>query len=102
MEGAEFFGEVLKYLGGAGVATGIMYLWIKSLLKENDVLKADLKDSQEARVVELKNVLPLLTEASKGLQEFVFDNKERDTTFIKTIIDHINTTAKELGSKCKP
>jgi hypothetical protein len=100
MEGGELIGELVKVLGGAGVGVAIMYLWIKHLLKENGELKVLLKDSQDARVEELKNILPLLTSASEGLQVVISDNNQRDTTLVKNIISHIELAVKNLGNKC--
>ena len=101
MGSGELFGELIKVFGGAGVSAGIMYLWIKHLIKENSSLKKELKESQDCRVEELKNVLPLLTSASEGLQEVISDNKDRDNTLITTIISHIDSTVKNLLTKCK-
>lgn len=100
MESAELIGEFVKVIGGAGVGVGIMYLWIKNLLKENQELKNDLKDSQNSRVEELKNVLPLLTSASEGLQEVISNNKDRDNALIESIAEHIDNTVKKIGVKC--
>jgi len=100
MDGADLIGEFVKVIGGAGVGVGIMYLWIKNLLKENQELKADLKDSQSSRVEELKNVLPLLTSASEGLQEVISNNKDRDNTLIESIAELIDNTVKKIGVKC--
>jgi hypothetical protein len=100
MEGGQLIGELVKVLGGAGVGVAIMYLWIKHLLKENSELKNLLKDSQDARVEELKNVLPLLTSASEGLQSVISDNDSRDNTLVENIKQHIDNTVKNLGNKC--
>lgn len=101
MEGGELIGELVKILGGAGIGGGIMYLWIKNLLIENKTLKEDLKESQDSRVEELKNILPLLTAASTGLQEVISDNKDRDITLIKTILKGFNEAVQKIINNTK-
>jgi len=97
----EVFSELIQVLGGAGVGVAIMYLWIKQLRADNESLNKQLKESQDKRVEELKNVLPLLTSASEGLQGVISDNKGRDNTLIEAIVNHIDNTVKNLGGKCK-
>lgn len=101
MEGSELFGELIKVFGGAGVSAGIMYLWIKHLISENIALKSDLKDSQNSRVQELKNFLPILTSASEGLQQVLADNKDRDIKLISGIALEIKKVLKDINIKCK-
>ena len=46
-------------------------------------------------------MLPLLTDASKGLQDVIKSNDEKNQEVIEIIIKHIDDKIIELSNKCK-
>jgi hypothetical protein len=45
-------------------------------------------------------MLPLLNDASKGLQDVIKSNEENNKEVIEKIITHINDKISELSNKC--
>lgn len=93
--------SLVQIFGGAGATFYVMWLWLKSVQLEKKLLQEKLDEEQEARIVELREMLPLLTDASKGLQDVIKGSSERNTEVVETIKTHIDETVKEISEKCK-
>jgi hypothetical protein len=48
----------------------------------------------------LKEMLPLLNDASKGLQDVIKTNDNKNQEVIETIIKHIDDRIEMISSKC--
>jgi len=83
--------SLLQIFGGAGATFYVMWLWLKEIKLEKKGIIEQLKEEQDARIQELREMLPLLTEASKGLQEVIKSNIDGNTEVIEKIKQHIDT-----------
>ena len=95
------FESLVQIFGGAGATFYVMWLWLKSIQTEKKELLQKLNEEQEARISELKGILPLLTEASKGLQSVIKANLEGNTEVVVQIKSHIDEKVSQITEKCK-
>ena len=93
--------SLVQIFGAAGATFFVMWQWLKSVLEEKKDLIQEVKKEQEARVKELKEVLPLLTEASKGLQDVLSANNDQNLEMVELIKIHMDSKVKEITEKCK-
>lgn len=93
--------SLVQIFGSAGVTFYVMWLWLQSVQKLLVVAQDSLKLEQEARVKELKEMLPLLAETSRGLQEVIQSTSENNVEIIKEITEHIDKKIVEVSLKCK-
>jgi gas vesicle protein len=92
--------SLVQIFGSAGVTFYVMWLWLKSVQDEKKDVIDKLESEQENRIKELREMLPLLNDASKGLQDVIKNNEENNKEVIDTIINHINNKISELSNKC--
>jgi len=92
---------LIQTLGPAGLAFFIMWLWLKSVEKDKDKAQAALEASNNARLTELKEMLPLLSDTSKGLQEVLKLTTENTNIMVEDIVEHIDKKISELEIICK-
>ena len=92
---------LIQIFGAAGTTFYVMWLWLQSEKKEKQIVLEKLNQEQEARIKELKEILPLLTETSKGLQEVIKSNTEKHVEVVETIKTHIDTKTNEIIEGCK-
>jgi hypothetical protein len=92
--------SLIQIFGGAGATFYVMWLWLQSVQAEKKEIINKLEVEQEHRIKELREMLPLLTDASKGLQDVIKSNEEKNQEVIKTIIKHIDEKIIELSQKC--
>lgn len=92
--------SLVQIFGSAGVTFYVMWLWLQSVQTEKKDVISKLEIEQENRVRELREMLPLLNDASKGLQEVMKANDENNQEVIDTIIKHIDMKINELSNKC--
>jgi len=92
---------LLQIFGGAGATFYVMWQWLKSVQQEKRDLQAKLEIVEEKRIVELKEMLPLLTDASNGLQQVIKSNLESNTEVVIEIKSHIDEKVIEISDKCK-
>ena len=92
--------SLVQIFGSAGVTFYVMWLWLQSIQNEKKGVINKLEIEQENRIKELKEMLPLLNDASKGLQDVIKTNEENNKEVIETIINHINDKIAELSNKC--
>lgn len=93
--------SLVQIFGGAGATFYVMWLWLKSVQAEKRDLQTKLEEEQEARIVELREMLPLLADASKGLQTVIKSNNESNSEVVVSIKAHIDEMTKEITEKCK-
>jgi len=93
--------SLVQIFGGAGATFYVMWLWLKSVQTEKKDLQVKLDNVEEKRIVELREMLPLLTDASKGLQDVIKANLESNTEVVKEIKSHIDEKVTEISEKCK-
>ena len=82
--------SLVQIFGSAGVTFYVMWLWLQSVQAEKRAIVKKLEMEQENRIKELKEMLPLLDDASKGLQEVMKNNDEKNREVIEKIIKHID------------
>jgi len=92
---------MVQIFGGAGVTFYVMWLWLKSVQQEKKDLQTKLESVEEKRIIELKEMLPLLTDASNGLQQVIKSNLESNTGMVVEIKSHIDERVVEISEKCK-
>lgn len=92
--------SLVQIFGSAGVTFYVMWLWLQSIQNEKKGVINKLELEQENRIKELKEMLPLLNDASKGLQDVIKSNEENNKEVIETIINHINEKIIEVSNKC--
>ena len=92
--------SLVEIFGSAGVTFYVMWLWLQSVQAEKKDVINKLEVEQENRVRELREMLPILNDASKGLQEVMKANDENNQEVIDTIIKHIDMKINELSNKC--
>lgn len=93
--------SLVQIFGGAGATFYVMWLWLKSVQTDKKELVERLEEEQQARVDELREMLPLLTDASKGLQSVIKSNSEVNNQMIDTIKSHIDDKVIEITEKCR-
>jgi len=93
--------SLVQIFGGAGATFYIMWLWLKSVQEEKKILQVKLDNVEEKRIIELREMLPLLTDASKGLQDVISINLESNTEVVKEIKSHIDGKVTEISEICK-
>jgi len=93
--------SLVQIFGGAGATFYVMWLWLKSIQTEKKELQTKLNVEQEARIRELREMLPLLSDASKGLQLVIKANLDGDSEAVTTIKSHIDKKVSEITQKCK-
>ena len=93
--------SLVQIFGGAGGTFCVMWLWLKSVRAEKKLLQEKLSEEQEARITELREMLPLLTDASKGLQDVIRNNNESNIEVVELIKTHIDEHVKVISEKCK-
>jgi nicotinamide riboside transporter PnuC len=91
--------SLVQIFGSAGVTFYVMWLWLKSIQEEKQSIINKLEVEQENRIKELREMLPLLTEASKGLQDVIKANENNNQEVIKVIIKHIDDKILELTNR---
>jgi hypothetical protein len=92
--------SLIQIFGSAGVTFYIMWLWLKSVQEEKNGVIRRLEVERENRVNELKEILPLLNDASKGLQEVIKSNQENTDEIVNEIIKHIDNKIAEINKNC--
>jgi len=92
---------LLQIFGGAGATFYVMWQWLKSVQQDKKDLLAKLEIVEEKRITELKEMLPLLTAASDGLQQVIKSNLESNTEVVVEIKAHIDERVVEISEKCK-
>jgi gas vesicle protein len=92
--------SLVQIFGSAGVTFYVMWLWLQSIQLEKKGIINKLELEQENRIKELKEMLPLLNDASKGLQDVIKTNDNKNQEVIETIIKHIDDSISMLSSKC--
>jgi hypothetical protein len=92
--------SLIQIFGSAGVTFYIMWLWLKSVQEEKYGIIKRLEAERESRVNELKEILPLLNEASKGLQDVIKVNQEKRDEIINMITKHIDDKIDEINKTC--
>lgn len=90
---------LVQIFGGAGVSFYVMWLWLKTIKDEKKDLVERLELEQENRIKELKEILPLLNDSSKLLQEILKSSETKNDEIIETIINHIDKKIDELKPK---
>ena len=93
--------SLVQIFGGAGTTFYVMWLWLKSVQEEKKDLQGKLELVEEKRIAELREMLPLLMDASKGLQEVIKSNLESNTEAVAHIKSHIDDKTMEITEKCK-
>lgn len=92
--------SLVQIFGSAGVTFYVMWLWLQSIQTEKRGVINKLETEQENRIKELKEMLPLLNDASKGLQDVIKSNEDKNKEVVQTIINHIDEKIIELSNKC--
>lgn len=93
--------SLVQIFGGAGATFYVMWLWLKSIQSEKKALQEKLNEEQEARITELKSILPLLMEASNGLQSVIKSKLDDNAETVIIIKKHIDEKVLQLTEKCK-
>ena len=93
--------SLVQIFGGAGATFYVMWLWLKSVQEEKKDLQEKLESIEEKRINELREMLPLLTDASNGLQEVIKSNLESNTEVVVEIKSYIDDKTTEIAEKCK-
>ena len=93
--------SLVQIFGGAGTTFYIMWLWLKSVQAEKKEIADKLEVEQQARFKELREMLPILSEASKGLQSVLNSNSDNSSVMIEFIKTHIDEKTIEITEKCK-
>lgn len=93
--------SLVQIFGGAGATFYIMWLWLKSVQAEKKDLQDKLTATEDKRITELKEMLPLLSDASKGLQEVISRQGESNLEIISQIKTHIDERVSEISERCK-
>lgn len=93
--------SLVQIFGGAGATFYVMWLWLKDIKSEKKELVVKLEEEQDARITELREILPLLTDASKGLQEVIDVHDEKNTEMVELIKAHIDEKVTQITEKCK-
>ena len=92
--------SLVQIFGSAGVTFYVMWLWLQSIQLEKKGIINKLELEQENRIKELKEILPLLNDASKGLQDVIKSNDNKNQEVIETIIKHIDDRIATISLRC--
>lgn len=92
--------SLVQIFGSAGVTFYVMWLWLQSIQLEKKGIINKLELEQENRIKELREMLPLLNDASKGLQDAIKANTDNNKEVIETIIKHIDDKIDVISLKC--
>lgn len=92
--------SLVQIFGSAGVTFYVMWLWLQSIQLEKKGIINKLELEQENRIKELREMLPLLNDASKGLQDAIKANSSNNQEVIETIIKHIDDKIDMISTKC--
>jgi hypothetical protein len=90
--------SLVQIFGSAGVTFYVMWLWLQSIQNEKKDVINRLEIEQENRIKELKEMIPLLNDASKGLQDIIRITEENNKEVIETIIKHIDDKLDECSN----
>lgn len=89
---------LIQIFGSAGVTFYIMWMWLKSVQDEKRGVIRSLEIERENRINELKEILPLLNDASKGLQDIIKNRDEINDEIINEIIKYLDSKINELNN----
>jgi hypothetical protein len=89
--------SLVQIFGSAGVTFYVMWLWLQSIQNEKKAIIKKLEIEQENRINELKEMLPLLDDATKSLKDVIKGNDEKNKEVIEKIIKHIDNKIDELS-----
>lgn len=89
--------SLVQIFGSAGVTFYVMWLWLQSIQNEKKGIIKKLEIEQENRINELKEMLPLLDDATKSLKDVIKGNDEKNKEVIDKIIRHIDNKIDELS-----
>ena len=89
--------SLVQIFGSAGVTFYVMWLWLQSIQNEKKGIIKKLEIEQENRINELKEMLPLLDDATKSLKDVIKGNDEKNKEVIDKIIKHIDNKIDELS-----
>jgi hypothetical protein len=92
--------SLVQIFGSAGVTFYVMWLWLQSIQNEKRGIIKKLEIEQENRINELKEMLPLLDDATKSLKDVIKGNDEKNKEVIEKIIKHIDNKIDELSKNC--
>ena len=92
--------SLVQIFGSAGVTFYVMWLWLQSIQNEKKSIIKKLEIEQENRINELKEMLPLLDDATKSLKDIIKGNDEKNEEVIEKIIKHIDNKIDELSKYC--
>jgi hypothetical protein len=92
--------SLVQIFGSAGVTFYVMWLWLQSIQNEKKAIIKKLEIEQENRINELKEMLPLLDDATKSLKDVIKGNDEKNKEVIEKIIKHIDNKIDELSKNC--
>lgn len=87
---------LIQIFGSAGVTFYIMWMWLKSVQDEKRGVIKSLEVERENRINELKEILPLLNDASKGLQDIIKNRDEINDEIINEIIKYLDSKIDEI------
>ena len=93
--------SLVQIFGGAGATFYVMWLWLKSVQKENKLLQEKLEAKEAARILELREMLPLLMDASTGLQEVIKNNASGHLEVVESLKTYIDEKVVEISKQCK-
>lgn len=93
--------SLVQIFGGAGATFYVMWLWLKSVQAEKKELQDKLTNEQEARITELREMLPLLTDTSTGLQSVIKSNLDGYGGIVTELKQHIDDKISEIKTQCK-
>lgn len=89
--------SLVQIFGSAGVTFYVMWLWLQSIQNEKKAIIKKLEIEQENRINELKEMLPLLDDATKSLKDVIKGNDEKNKEVIEKIVKHIDDKINELS-----
>ena len=92
---------LIQTFGAVGVTFYIMWLWLQAEKKEKMTAIEKSNQEQEARIKELKEIIPLLNEASNGLQDVLKSVEAKNNIIIDSINNHIDGKTIEIIEQCK-
>lgn len=92
--------SLVQIFGSAGVTFYVMWLWLQSIQNEKKGIIKKLEIEQENRINELKEMLPLLDDATKSLKDVIKGNDDKNKEVIDKIIKHIDNKIDELSRNC--
>ena len=93
--------EILYLICGSIITFTTMWLWLKTIKSDYYKIKVELDKEKEARITELKEMLPLLMDASNGLQNVIKSNTDNNLLIIESLKDHIDEKTKDISRLCK-